>query len=284
MDILKIPNSLFFEEVRNILASGQSVTIRATGRSMTPTFIDAVDSVIVSRCDYRSIEVGDVVLFDRGDTICLHRVIDIKDDTLIIRGDGNAHSAIEYATSDKVIGKVTGGTMKGGHPFTVYDNRWKRNTCFVLGFHLPVSILIRLTALLKSYPFSALAMFLLLFLSFFNPGNTDLPNLPNSDKIAHLIMYCGLSSVFWFEWLKRRILDKRAVILGWVYCFFVPVILGGLIELGQHFLVTYRNGDWLDFLANTAGCLLAVAITRFITVPLIKKFKLSKVYGKKIDC
>ncbi len=284
MDILKIPNDIFFEEVRNILASGQSVTIRATGRSMTPTFIDAVDSVTVSRCDYRSIEVGDVVLFDRGDAVCLHRVINIKGDTLVIRGDGNSHSAVEYAKSDKVIGKVTGGTMMGGHPFSVSDNRWKRNTRLILGFHLPFSIFIRLTSLLKSYPFSALAILLLFFLSFFNPGNTELPDIPDSDKIAHMIMYCSLSSVFWFEWLRRRPLDRRAVILGFVYCFFVPVILGGLIELGQHFLVTYRDGDWLDFLANTVGCLLAVAITFFITVPLVKRFKLLNVYGEKTDC
>lgn len=276
VETLRIPNDVFFAEVRNFLASGQSVTIRATGRSMSPTFKDSVDVVVVSPCEADSIAVGDAVLFDRGDTICLHRVIERNGDRLVIRGDGNAHSALEYATIDKVLGKVTGGTMKGGKPFRTGDACWERNTRFVLRCHRPLAFFRRVKYLLKSYPASILVLALLFYLSFFNPGDNALPEFENSDKIAHLIMYCGLSSVFWFEWLRRRPLDRKAVIRGAAYCFALPVLLGGLIEVGQQYLVSYRDGDWLDFLANTAGCVLALAITYIITVPLIRKLKSRK--------
>lgn len=140
-----------------------------------------------------------------------------------------------------------------------------------------------MATLLKSYPFSIFILAVVLFLSFFNPGETDLPSVDNLDKVVHMLMYCGLSSVFWFDWLRRRKLDRRAVVLGIVYCFVLPVVISGLIELGQQYLVTYRDGDWADFLANTIGCLLALPITFFFTVHLIEKLKTRKVYEKQVD-
>lgn len=274
MDSIRIPNELFFEEVRDILASGRSVTITATGRSMTPTFRNAVDKVTISSCEFETVEKGDVVLFDRGDTICLHRVISRDCSRLVIRGDGNSPSSLEYATADKVIGKVTGGTMRGGHPFTSDDERWKSNTRFILKHHRCVFSFYRILGLVKSYPFSLLALLLLFFLSFFNPGNRELPKFENSDKLAHLIMYCGLSFVFWFEWLVRHKTGRSTVLRGMAFCFFVPLAIGGLIELGQEYLVSYRDGDWMDVLANIAGCILALVLTYLVSSPLIRRFKL----------
>jgi VanZ family protein len=39
-----------------------------------------------------------------------------------------------------------------------------------------------------------------------------------------------------------------------------PILLGGLMELGQAYLTTCRNGDWLDFIANTIGAIIAIPI------------------------
>lgn len=279
-DVLKIPNDAFFLELRDILAAGESVTIRATGRSMTPTFRDAVDKVTISSCNPNDIAVGDVVLFDRGDTICLHRVIEVDGRRLTIRGDGNSHSALEYADADKVIGRVIAGTMKGGVPFTIDDEKWRRNTRLILRYHLPVSLFHRTSVLLKAYPLSLLALALLLFLSFFNPGDTEVPQFEYADKIAHLIMYCGLSSVFWFEWFRRHVPGRKTVFRGLVFCFVLPLVLSGVIELCQEYLVSYRGGEWLDFLANATGCLLGVMVTFVFTIPFIRRLKLCKVYGK----
>lgn len=79
-------------------------------------------------------------------------------------------------------------------------------------------------------------------------------------------MYGGMSLVIGFERLwfvdSRRIKRKEKetnglLLLVWVLLF--PMFWGGLMELGQAYLTTYRSGEYLDFLADSVGALLGYA-------------------------
>ena len=50
--------------------------------------------------------------------------------------------------------------------------------------------------------------------------------------------------------------------LLWIVLF--PIALGGLMELGQAYLTTCRNGDVIDFIANSIGVLIALPIGLFL--------------------
>jgi len=47
------------------------------------------------------------------------------------------------------------------------------------------------------------------------------------------------------------------------------LLYGGLIELAQMWLTTFRQADWNDFLANTLGVLVGVAIHPWISAFLL---------------
>lgn len=278
--IRKIPNEIFFAQVMELLEEGQNVTIQVSGRSMSPTFKDGVDKIVISPFKAEDLEKGDVVLFNRGDTICVHRIIRRKGDKLVIRGDGNSLKALEYARTKDVMGLITGGTMFGGIRFSVSDRKWKLNTRFVLTFAPLLALWHRVKFIVRRYPLSVLTFCILLYLSIFNPVGKELPSFENSDKLAHILMYFGVSSVFWFEWLHRHELSGKTYLKGLVRCLALPVLLGVLLELFQEYCLAYRDGDFMDVVANCIGTLLALILSFGLTVPVIRKYRSSNAFKK----
>jgi len=259
--------------LEDLLEAGESITVTATGNSMRPTFRNKVDRICICPCDGSDLKVGDVVFFNRGDQYCVHRIIRIYGDNLVIRGDGNSHKAYEKARRSDVVGIVTSGTMYGGREFTVSDPIWTNNTRKVLKYHWLIALWHRFTAILKQYPLSIIVVLALFYLSFFKPSDQIASVMGKADKLVHLVMYLGCSMVFWLEWMlahKGR-LKGRTLLKGFIYCFFFPIILGGLIELGQEYLTQYRGGDIMDFVANVCGSLIATVLSLLITYPVLKQ-------------
>lgn len=96
--------------------------------------------------------------------------------------------------------------------------------------------------------------------------------IPNIDKLAHFCMYVGLCSVLWFEHLRsHRNIKCRKVLLGTIIA---PVLFSGIIEIVQSFLTEHRSGDWLDFLFNILGVLVAAVIGLYVIKPIISKYNL----------
>lgn len=272
-NIRKIPNELFFEHVLSMIGEGENVTIMVSGHSMTPTFVDAVDKIVISPFDADSLKVGDVVLFDRGDQLCVHRIIERNGDDLVIRGDGNSLTALEKVKVGAVKGLITGGTMKGGKPFTINDPSWTRQTEFIRKYAKPLAKWHRLKSIASRYPFSIIVLCLLLFLSFMNTSGFSLPKAHYADKWGHFIMYLGTSCVFWLEWLKSHRLDRPSVLKGSLFCVLFPILLGGLIEVGQNYLTVIRSGEMLDFIANTVGVLVGIPLSLHVLYPLCVRLK-----------
>ncbi len=55
-----------------------------------------------------------------------------------------------------------------------------------------------------NYPLSLLTVIIICYLSFFTPPKTDMEELPYIDKIVHICMYGGLSTLLWVEYLFRH--------------------------------------------------------------------------------
>jgi len=263
--------------IEDLLEAGETITTTATGNSMRPTFRNGRDRICIAPCDSSNLQVGDVVYFFRGDQYCVHRIIEINGDKLVIRGDGNAHNPKYYerVRRSAVLGKVISGTMRGGHKFTIEDSIWKNNTQRVMKYHYFIALWHKITRILRSYPLSIVAVCVLFYLSFFKPSESLTEALIKSDKLVHLVMYFCASFVFWFEWMRnhRGTLKGRELHKGFMYCAMFPIILGCLIELGQEFLTEYRGGDMMDAAANICGSLIATVVSFLVTYPILKHLR-----------
>ena len=112
----------------------------------------------------------------------------------------------------------------------------------------------------KNYPHSSLCIVLIWILSLtpFFP-ETPFNKVAFIDKWTHFVMYGGTCSVIWWEYLRRhRVLDYEKLFF---YAWLCPVLMSGLLELLQEYCTAgHRNGDWLDFAANTIGVTIGVLV------------------------
>ena len=119
------------------------------------------------------------------------------------------------------------------------------------------------------YPISLFVAAIICFLSFFTPPQTELNEIPYIDKIVHICMYGGLSTLLWGEYLLRhRRINPRHLVIGAIIG---PVLMSGSIEILQSVCTETRSGDWLDFAANCTGVLLASLLGYYVWRPLIQK-------------
>lgn len=264
----------FFDIVLSSIKAGEKIRIAVSGRSMSPTFRHGVDEIILAPFDQSALAVGDVVLFDRGDQLCVHRIISRDGDRLVIRGDGNGMRSLEYARVSDVKALVVGGSMYGKRrEFTIDDPVWKRNTRLVLKYFPYIATWHRLTGLLRRYPLSLLVLCVLLYLSFFDPSTLSAEiTIPNIDKVVHAVMYFGVSSVFWFEWMRsHRRPSRRTDLRGMLFCAAFPLVLAVFTEVGQALFSPVRSGEWLDFAANVFGIVLGMIFYYLVTRPVLKR-------------
>ena len=108
------------------------------------------------------------------------------------------------------------------------------------------------------YPLTTLCVVAIWVLCFCMPPKTQLDDVPFIDKWAHLLMYGGTTSVFWWEYWRQKSKGKMLsrITLLWV-AVLVPILMSGLIEILQATCTGgRRSGDILDFVANSLGVLL----------------------------
>ena len=111
----------------------------------------------------------------------------------------------------------------------------------------------------KRYPLSNVVATAIVILSLIPiPEVPQLENISLLDKWVHMVMYGGLCMVIWWEYLRQhRSIHWRRALVGAVL---LPVALGGGLELAQKYLTTCRSGEWLDFMANSVGVVLAALV------------------------
>lgn len=89
METIQLQNDVFLPQVVELINEGHTVTIMARGNSMMPFIKDGRDSLIFSNLNL-DIRVGEAVLAEihKGVFVC-HRIVEIKDGKVTLRGDGN---------------------------------------------------------------------------------------------------------------------------------------------------------------------------------------------------
>ncbi len=126
-----------------------------------------------------------------------------------------------------------------------------------------------MTQYIKNYPISLLIVIIIGYLSFFSPPKTDLNEIPYLDKVVHICMYGGLSTLLWIEYLLRhRTPDMRHLVVGAIIS---PIVMSGGIEILQTICTSTRSGDWLDFIANCTGVIIASLLGHYLWRPFIQK-------------
>lgn len=123
---------------------------------------------------------------------------------------------------------------------------------------------------IRKYPVSLLVIVAVIYLSFFRPPSTDLNTIPGIDKVVHVCMYFGMSGMLWLEFLRAHRRDNTPLWHAWVGALLCPVLFSGVVELLQAYCTTYRGGDWVDFVANTAGALLASGVAQVVRRKMMK--------------
>ena len=117
---------------------------------------------------------------------------------------------------------------------------------------------------LKRYPLShaITAIVIVLSLAPITEVPPQLQGINLLDKWAHMVMYGGLCLTIWWEYLhKHEQIQWRRAFIGAILC---PILLGGSMELGQKYLTTCRNSEWLDAVANSTGVLLAAGLALLV--------------------
>ncbi len=114
----------------------------------------------------------------------------------------------------------------------------------------------------RRYPLGCLCVAAIWYLCLFKPPRVpEVEDMAGFDKVVHVTMYLGTCGVIWWEYFRAHRKERwgRIVSLAIVG----PILMSGIIELVQAYCTESRSGDWMDFLANTTGVLLAAALGHF---------------------
>ena len=107
-----VSNELLFAEVASAIREGKSVVIKPKGCSMLPFIRGERDEVVLVRPD--DIEIYDAVLAQlRTGVYVLHRVMEIREGSLVLMGDGNLQGK-EQCRKEDVVAKVA-EVIRDGH-------------------------------------------------------------------------------------------------------------------------------------------------------------------------
>ncbi len=112
------------------------------------------------------------------------------------------------------------------------------------------------------YPLTILWFIFIYIICLMPVPETPLSHVVNIDKFVHLGIWLVASLIIWWEYFRApaRWQPRRPLWLTLV----LPLAAGGSIELLQAYATTCRSGDWLDFLFNGAGVILATVIVHFL--------------------
>jgi len=108
---MHLPNEILIPQVAELVRNGHTVKLPLRGYSMRPYLEDGRDCALLGAVP-ETLKVGDVVLAEIvPKKWALHRIVYIKDDVIIMYGDGNFSP--EYITRQDVVAIALGFYRKG---------------------------------------------------------------------------------------------------------------------------------------------------------------------------
>ena len=106
------------------------------------------------------------------------------------------------------------------------------------------------------------------------PGNkisrVALLELKHIDKLLHFMMYFIFSLILYFD-LRKYINALKIKYFVYLYIFFISLVWGIIIELIQYYILSYREGNVADIMANISGILIGILCILLAEKYLLKK-------------
>ncbi len=128
MNQLVLPNAVMLGEVKSLLSEGRQVIILTKGFSMLPFIRGGRDSVLLEK--RLPLVPGDIALAEvNKDKYVLHRVIDISEGIVTLRGDGNLRGTERCREADVagVVLEIQPPRGKAADPRSPKQmRRWRR--------------------------------------------------------------------------------------------------------------------------------------------------------------
>ena len=105
---------------------------------------------------------------------------------------------------------------------------------------------------------AALCWTIIIFILCCTPGRfiptTSWLELLSFDKFVHASIFFGLSCLWLVYLYYHHQLTIFSISLTLVLC----IAYGGALEIMQATIFSQRSGDWLDFIANSFGCVMGL--------------------------
>ena len=125
------------KDIEKILDERGVYVSTTSGVSMMPMLRDRRDTIVVKRAEQR-LKKYDVVLYRRGDSYVLHRVIKVLPDSYVIRGDNCI--AREYGIKDSDVLGVLCEFYRGERHIKVNKRSYRAYSVFICMAH-PIVVL-----------------------------------------------------------------------------------------------------------------------------------------------
>lgn len=238
-----VPNAIVFQEALALLAEGREVTLPFKGLSMEPTLHSDSDKVVLAPVS-RPLRRLDVVLYRKGDDYLLHRIIRIRKDKIILRGDACADKE-EIAPTD-VKGILTHIKRENGTLQACAGTEWRRKSRRVVchnALHQWGHRYFSQQQRRRLAPY----YFLLLAILMWSPLGAlgkPLDNFVFGIRLDHLVHASIYIFCTWFLMDIRRLRGWQIWLLG---------CLVGVITESVQYLLPYRGFDINDMAANFLG-------------------------------
>ncbi len=237
--------------LRDILGK-ETVTLSALGISMSPLIKGGEDKVVIEPLSGLP-HKNDVVLFQKGDKLVLHRVVAFAGCYVVTQGDNNNFR--EHVDPSCILGKLQRVIKKSGSLWSCSDTKWKilsvyailrRNVLFFFNKYFDAAH----RCLIAPWYFVCL---ILLMWAPINGLGVALDNYLFGIRLDHCLHASIYLPCSWF--LSTN--EKRHPFVIYLVCLMVAITT----EFGQ-MLLPYRGFDINDLVANFLGVSLGWAIFR----------------------
>ena len=254
--IITLPNSadsFIVDEIRDRLAQGHTVRIAFGGESMLPLIRGTHDKIELSQV-VGPLRKGDVCLFLYQGRCVVHRLISIKGENLVFRGDNCARK--ERVARTDVVARLSGVVRPDGNTVECDSFKW-RSLSMAVAVRRTVANTISGIFSRRRRQWERWVYFAVLLTLMWAPvGLLGVP-LDNfifglrADHLLHASVYipCAIFVMDFFRMSRYKMF----------YTWLASLSIGLFTELVQY-LLPYRGFDVNDLVANSFGVTLGVVV------------------------
>lgn len=253
--------SFIVEEIRQRLNAGHTVRISFGGTSMLPMIDGRANILVHLEPLQQELRVGDIYLFLYEGQCIIHRLLRIKGDSFVFRGDNCMRE--ECVKRDAVMARLKAIEYSDGRIVGCDTPSWRRQSQWVTMRRSAVNA-VRRTLSRRDRRWMRWVYFACLFILMWAPlGFVGLPlnNFVLGIRLDHLIHASVYIPCVFFLMDFAPLCGNRRV-LG-MAVWLIGSLIGVLTESVQY-LLPYRGFDINDLVSNFLGVTLGWLIVRFL--------------------